>query len=89
MKSKQQARQIAVVGGGIAGLMSAWYLAKAGCQVTLYEKNTCGSGTTQFAAGMLAPVSEIEFSELELLRARLFDVTHVIPTENHDIAAAA
>ena len=27
--------------------------------------------------------------ELELLRARLFDVTHVIPTENHDAAAAA
>ncbi len=27
--------------------------------------------------------------ELELLRTRLFDATHVMPTENHDVAAAA
>ncbi|MBL0019481.1 MAG: glycine oxidase ThiO [Bacteroidetes bacterium] len=68
MKKQPTLETVAVVGGGMAGLMSAYFLAKAGFSVTLFEKNTCGSGTTKFAAGMLAPVSELEFTELSLLR---------------------
>ena len=61
MKKQPTLETVAVVGGGMAGLMSAYFLAKAGFSVTLFEKNTCGSGTTKFAAGMLAPVSELEY----------------------------
>lgn len=60
---------IGIVGGGIAGLFTSWYLLKSGQQVTLLEKGKIGQGCTWDAAGMLAPINELEFGELELLRA--------------------
>ena len=38
--------QIAVVGGGIIGICSAYFLQKAGFQVTLLDKNEPGSTTS-------------------------------------------
>ena len=32
-------KQIAVIGGGAAGMMAALTAAKQGCRVTIYEKN--------------------------------------------------
>ena len=32
-------KQIAVIGGGAAGMMAALAAAKQGCRVTIYEKN--------------------------------------------------
>jgi len=52
---------VAVVGGGIIGLAVAWRARQRGLSVTLLERNTIGSGTSQVAAGMLAPVAEAEF----------------------------
>ena len=40
-----------VVGGGIVGLASAYYMAERGADVTLYEKGSLGSGSTARAAG--------------------------------------
>lgn len=59
----------AVAGGGIAGLSAAWFMARRGLRVLLLEAETCGAGTTRAAAGMLAPVHELEFQETELLAA--------------------
>ena len=61
--------KIGIVGGGVAGLFTAWYLRKAGQEVHLFEKGECGRGCSWDAAGMLAPVNELEFQELPLLRA--------------------
>ena len=61
--------KVAIIGGGIAGLFTAWYLVKQGVEVTIFEKEKVGQGTTWWAAGMLAPINELEFNELELLRA--------------------
>jgi glycine oxidase len=52
---------IAIVGGGIVGLACAWRARQAGLSVTLLERDTLGAGTSHVAAGMLAPVSEVEF----------------------------
>ncbi|PSP57442.1 FAD-dependent oxidoreductase [Halobacteriales archaeon QS_1_67_19] len=42
---------VAVVGGGIVGLASAYYLADRGAAVTVYEKGSLGGGSTERSAG--------------------------------------
>jgi len=44
-----------IIGGGIIGLCSAWYLQKAGCEVTVVDANTFDSGTSFGNAGMIVP----------------------------------
>ncbi len=52
---------VAVVGGGIIGLASAWHARRRGMSVVVLERETIGSGASRVAAGMLAPVAEVEF----------------------------
>ena len=61
MSSSQS--DVAVVGGGIIGLASAWRARQAGLSVTLLERGSTGAGTSHVAAGMLAPVAEVEFGQ--------------------------
>jgi len=51
---------IGIVGGGLIGLASAWRLAQAGFQVTVYERAWFGKEASWAGAGMLAPGGEIE-----------------------------
>lgn len=57
---------VAVVGGGVAGLGVAWRLAAAGRRVAVLERGRTGRGATWAAAGMLAPAAELGFEELDL-----------------------
>src|SRR3954454_17130147 len=61
----------AVVGAGIAGLASAWRAARSGLRVVVLERGEPGCGASSVAAGMLAPVTETDFGEDELLRLNL------------------
>jgi glycine oxidase len=54
---------LAIVGGGIVGLSIAWRAAQRGLAVAVLEREEFGGGATHVAAGMLAPVSEVEFGE--------------------------
>ncbi len=54
---------VLVVGGGIIGLAVAWRVRQQGMSVTLLEREQTGQGTSRVAAGMLAPVAEVEFGE--------------------------
>ncbi len=54
---------ICVVGGGLIGLSVAWRAAQRGATVTLLEAGTLGAGASHVAAGMLAPVAELEVGE--------------------------
>jgi len=58
---------VAVVGGGVIGLSAAWRAARAGLRVVVYERDVVGAGASHVAAGMLAPVSEADAQEPELL----------------------
>jgi glycine oxidase len=60
-----------VIGAGIAGLASAWRAAQSGLRVVVFERGTPGCGASSVAAGMLAPVTETDFGEDELLRLNL------------------
>src|SRR5688572_20886975 len=66
-----KSHDLAVVGGGIVGLACAWYAARRGMSVVLLERDRLGAGATQVAAGMLAPVTEADFGEDELLELNL------------------
>ena len=52
-----------VVGGGIIGMAIAWRARRRGMTVTLLERDGAGEATSHVAAGMLAPVVEVEFGE--------------------------
>jgi glycine oxidase len=62
---------VIVVGAGLIGLACAWDLAGRGAAVTVLEREAPGCGATRVAAGMLAPIGELDFGEPELLAMNL------------------
>src|ERR1700754_2293820 len=69
--SEQPVPDAIVVGAGVIGLSCAWRLAERGLSVRVLERDQPGAGASGVAAGMLAPVTEAEFGEEELLRMNL------------------
>ncbi|WP_310741437.1 glycine oxidase ThiO [Microbispora sp. H10670] len=61
---------VVIVGGGVAGLAVAWRTARRGLSVAVVDPAP-GGGATHAAAGMLAPVSEVTYTEEPLLRLGL------------------
>ena len=47
-------KKIAVIGAGIVGLSTSFYLQSSGHQVSLYDKNNPGSGTSCGHANVIA-----------------------------------
>jgi glycine oxidase len=58
-----QAADVAIVGGGIIGLVTALRARQRGLSVVLIERAGIGQAASPVAAGMLAPVTEVEFGE--------------------------
>ena len=58
---------LVVVGAGAVGLAAAWRAAQAGLSVLAIEREHAGAGASGVAAGMLAPVTEADFGEQDLL----------------------
>lgn len=52
---------VAVLGGGVIGLAVAWRARRLGHSVAVVERDEVGAGASKVAAGMLAPVAEVEF----------------------------
>ncbi|MEO0505739.1 MAG: FAD-dependent oxidoreductase [Bacteroidota bacterium] len=48
-------KTIHIVGGGIVGLCTAWYLNKAGCKVIVVDEHSLTEGTSFGNAGMIVP----------------------------------
>lgn len=48
-------QKVIIIGGGIIGLSSAYYLNKAGCQVTILDKGTIDDNCSFGNAGMIVP----------------------------------
>ncbi|HEX8500524.1 MAG TPA: glycine oxidase ThiO [Pyrinomonadaceae bacterium] len=57
------AADVAVVGGGVAGLAAARALARRGLAVTVVESRAPGAGASNAAAGMLAPQAEADCAD--------------------------
>ncbi|WP_033330950.1 MULTISPECIES: glycine oxidase ThiO [Streptomyces] len=58
---------VLVIGGGIIGLAVAWRAAQRGLRTAVVDPSP-GGGAGQVAAGMLAPVTELQYGEEPLLR---------------------
>jgi glycine oxidase len=58
---RSERSEVTVVGGGIIGLAVAWRARLRGMDVTVLERDSAGLATSHVAAGMLAPVAEVEF----------------------------
>jgi glycine oxidase len=62
-----EAHDVVVVGAGVPGLGVAWRARARGLRVLVLERDVPGAGASSVAAGMLAPVSEADAGERELL----------------------
>jgi D-amino-acid dehydrogenase len=60
-------RDVAVVGAGVVGLATAWFLQEAGVQITVYERGEIGAGASWGNAG-LTPSLTAPLPEPALLR---------------------
>ncbi len=63
--AQNESCDIAVIGGGMCGILTAFVLAKRGKKVILVEKGKIASGDTSFTTGFLTRVPDAECSELE------------------------
>ena len=68
--------EVAIIGGGIAGLSAAQEFAKQGKKVALFEQYFCGSGATGKSSGFVTPNAELSLTDF----AQKFnlDVAHQI-----------
>ncbi len=48
-------KRVTIIGGGVIGLCSAWWLRKEGCEVTVIEQGTITDGTSFGNAGYVSP----------------------------------
>ena len=55
----------AVVGGGIAGVLTAWRLCEKGFSVALFEKDLIATGDTGFTTGFLTRVPDAMAASLK------------------------
>ncbi|MBK5230237.1 MAG: glycine oxidase ThiO [Thermoleophilia bacterium] len=62
---------VVIVGAGVIGLACAWRLRQRGLSVAVLESDQAGAKTSHVAAGMLAPVTEVEFGEAALMNLNL------------------
>jgi glycine oxidase len=62
---------VVVIGGGLAGLVSAWRAAQRGARVVLLERGVLAAQASRAAAGMLAPAAEADLGERALLELGL------------------
>ena len=59
--------KVAVIGGGIVGLFTAYYLLKEGADVTIYEKAFLGNGSVH-AAGLIEPYRFDKINTMAMIR---------------------
>ena len=56
MIGSQFVASVVIVGAGISGMLSAWYLAKEGMQITLLEQNEPGRESSWAGGGIISPL---------------------------------
>src|ERR687898_488429 len=71
VSERRERFDVLVVGAGPIGLACAWRALERGLSVCVLERGAVGSGASDVAAGMLAPVGEASWGEESLLELNL------------------
>src|SRR5215468_2150496 len=79
---------VVIAGGGVIGTAIAWRAARSGLSVILVDPGSDADKASLVAAGMLGPVSESVFGELDLLNLNLHAIGR-FPSFNADLERAA
>lgn len=61
---------VAIVGGGLAGILSAYLLAKAGKRVVILEKGRLAQAATGYTTAFLCQLIDTDYSDLEQMIGR-------------------
>ncbi|MCC5697657.1 FAD-dependent oxidoreductase, partial [Klebsiella pneumoniae] len=61
-------RSVVVVGAGVVGLSTAWFLQEHGVEVTVVDRRTTAAGASWGNAGYLSPVFSVPLPEPAVLR---------------------
>ncbi|EAP97980.1 d-amino-acid dehydrogenase [Janibacter sp. HTCC2649] len=64
----QQPEHVVIVGAGMVGLSTAWYLQEAGVSVTVLDRDGVAAGSSWGNAGWLAPALTLPLPEPAMLR---------------------
>jgi len=81
-------RDIVVIGGGIAGILTAYQLSERGHKVTLIEAETLYSGVTENTTAHIEALQGLKYSELikkGLNTARLYYNSQMLAIENYEM----
>jgi glycine oxidase len=76
--AEMPAPDIAIVGGGVVGLWTAYYAAQSGAEIVLIDQNTLGSGASNGLLGALMPHQPINWNEKKQFQ---FDGLTTLPEE--------
>lgn len=60
--------KVVIVGGGVVGLFTAWYLQKAGAEVTVVERTDLNDGCSFGNAGLIVPSHVVPLASPGMLR---------------------
>ncbi len=72
---KASGKKIAVVGAGVCGSLTAWYAQQAGFNVHVFEPDQDKKNCSFTAAGMLAPMAELESSDDNIYKLGMTSVS--------------
>lgn len=67
----QSTGKVVIVGGGIVGLWSGWYLQRAGWQVTVLDRGQIGGGCSHGNCGLICPSHVLPLTEPGAFKAAL------------------
>lgn len=62
---KNESCDILIIGGGMAGLNTAYFLMNKGYKIILVDKNTCGKGISAYTTGKLTYMQELNYHKIK------------------------
>ena len=68
-------REVGIVGAGMVGLATAWFLQSEGVKVTIYDRKGVAAGASWGNAGWLTPGMAVPLPEPAVLRLSLIHIS--------------